>query len=337
MPAPLRVMVCDDDAATRLVITRLLTQKYSCTVTACPDGAQALRILGQRRFDLLILDVEMPVLGGLEALELLRDSADHARLPVVILSRERREEVVRELMRLGISAYILKPVRTDRAVETLDRVFQALSASGQSDDASPEPEPEDVPAGTPPPEMFATPVAEVTRTTGDLARLLTGSAAQICGIMLDAELKASEAPDVEMPSYSAFVDILVQNRFSLKLGVHVPDPSARVMATRMLHAGTRELNDPEVMSAVKELGNLMAARVHAGLAERAVTSSCSAPYGSRDQVVAVPDIMEGEGFIQWHALGTGETFGLSLAADTSVATPIVVELPAAPDEAHDAR
>jgi len=335
-PVRLRVMVCDDDAATRLVITRLLTQQHACTVIACADGAQALRLLGQGTFDLLVLDVEMPVLGGLEVLEVLRDSKDHAHLPVVILSRERREDVVRHLARLGIAAYILKPVRTERALETLDRVLGSLSASGQPDFDAPTEVLE--PTTTEPFESApASPIAEISGTTGDLARLLAESAAQICGMMLDAELTPSEAPDCEMPSHSAFVDLLVQDRFSLKIGVHVPEPSAKRLAVRMLNAGTREVSDVEVTSAVKELGSLMAARVHAGLAERSVTSSCSAPYCVRHQQVVVPDILEGEGFVQWHTLGTGETLGLSLAADTTVSTPMVLELPTAPDEGPDAR
>lgn len=111
----MNVLVCDDDAAARFVASRWLTKTLGCVVTSCDDGVEALKLLAESSFDLAIIDLELPRLGGIEVVEAIRASAQTRDLPVVVLSQERREVVVRNLLALGVSAYLLKPLR-ERAV-----------------------------------------------------------------------------------------------------------------------------------------------------------------------------------------------------------------------------
>lgn len=123
----MHVLICDDDASTRFVIKRLLTQHLGCTSTECVDGADALRRLDEEDVDLVVLDVEMPVIDGVEVLEALRSSQRLKSLPVLMLSKERREDVVLRLVKLGIEGYVLKPPRTEKVLAALERLRGRLS------------------------------------------------------------------------------------------------------------------------------------------------------------------------------------------------------------------
>ncbi|MGE3507994.1 MAG: response regulator [Vicinamibacterales bacterium] len=128
----MHVLICDDDASTRLVIKRLLTQSLGCSATECVDGVEALRHLDDEKVDLVVLDVEMPLVNGVKVLETIRASRDHKTLPVLMLSKERREDVIVRLVRLGIEGYILKPPRTETVLAALERLRGALSTGSRA-------------------------------------------------------------------------------------------------------------------------------------------------------------------------------------------------------------
>src|SRR4051812_13365641 len=110
----MRILVCEDDRSTRFVLKRLLARTPDWEVADCGDGREALRIIGEEPVDAVLLDIEMPKVDGVEVLEAIRRSAGTRDLPVIMLSRERREDIVRRLIGLGISGYIVKPVTPDR-------------------------------------------------------------------------------------------------------------------------------------------------------------------------------------------------------------------------------
>ena len=68
----MNVLVCEDDPAARFVIKRWLSSTLGCNVTDCEDGVRALELLSERPFDLAVLDLDLPRLGGVEVVEALR-------------------------------------------------------------------------------------------------------------------------------------------------------------------------------------------------------------------------------------------------------------------------
>ena len=82
----MNVLVCEDDPAARFVIKRWLSSTLGCNVTDCEDGVRALELLSERPFDLAVLDLDLPRLGGVEVVEAIRGSEDVSDLPIVILS-----------------------------------------------------------------------------------------------------------------------------------------------------------------------------------------------------------------------------------------------------------
>ncbi|MCC6989101.1 MAG: response regulator [Acidobacteria bacterium] len=120
----MHVLVCEDDPAARFVIKRWLSSTLGCTVTDCEDGVQALDLLSSRPFDLAVLDLDLPRLHGVEVVEAIRGSDDVRDLPIVILSHERSQDVVRRLVELGVSDYLIKPLR---AQTVRDRIGPLLA------------------------------------------------------------------------------------------------------------------------------------------------------------------------------------------------------------------
>jgi len=125
----LRVLLCDDEAGTRLIVKHLLVRKLGCEVVECTDGTEALQALGRYRFDLAIIDINMPLLDGIAVVEAVRDSPTLKDLRVVMLSADTREEVVCRLVALGVSDFIAKPLVPDTALAKLDRVKQSIAGS----------------------------------------------------------------------------------------------------------------------------------------------------------------------------------------------------------------
>ena len=87
-PAPPRVhrvLVVDDHVQTRVVLTRLL-ERMGYVVETAEDGLRAVEAVGAIRPDIIIMDLEMPVMGGFEATERIRASSTGGWLPIVFLS-----------------------------------------------------------------------------------------------------------------------------------------------------------------------------------------------------------------------------------------------------------
>jgi CheY-like chemotaxis protein len=92
------ILICDDDRTARFLLKRILVRELDANVTEAPDGLQAIRLLSSSRYDLLILDLRMPVMDGPETLEIVRNTPAWRDLPVIVLSGETDAEVVRRVV-----------------------------------------------------------------------------------------------------------------------------------------------------------------------------------------------------------------------------------------------
>jgi DNA-binding NarL/FixJ family response regulator len=119
MTAP-RLLLVDDHTLLRQGLRRAVEEAGFDVVGEAGDGEEAVRLAVQLRPDLVLMDVTMPVLDGIEATRRLRHSAPEAR--VVILTMHGEEETVDRALRAGAVAYLLKDCSTDQVAETLRAV-----------------------------------------------------------------------------------------------------------------------------------------------------------------------------------------------------------------------
>jgi two-component system nitrate/nitrite response regulator NarL len=112
-----RVLIVDDHPLTRDALSALLTQHDFSVVGVAADGEQAIESARQLQPDLILLDLSMPGIGGLEALPLLRDAAPNCE--VVMLTASVAEENLLASIRGGAAGYLLKTEPPERIVEFL--------------------------------------------------------------------------------------------------------------------------------------------------------------------------------------------------------------------------
>lgn len=104
-----RILVVDDDPAIADLIKDVLDrQGHACSLA--PSGAKALALIEKSPFDLVILDRNMPGLGGIEVLRTIRASKDRAGLKVIICTAAEMMAQVDEAFSAGATDYIVKPL-----------------------------------------------------------------------------------------------------------------------------------------------------------------------------------------------------------------------------------
>jgi len=120
----LRVLVAEDNLINqRMATTALKSLGHSGVVVG--DGALALRCLSEQAFDLILMDVMMPNLDGLEALAAIRASEDPRirRLPVLMVTAHDLPGDRERFMEAGATGYVAKPVRADALQTEIARVL----------------------------------------------------------------------------------------------------------------------------------------------------------------------------------------------------------------------
>jgi signal transduction histidine kinase/ActR/RegA family two-component response regulator len=106
-----RVLVAEDHPVNRKMMAALLG-KLECDVTFCENGQEAVDTAQQHPFDLVFMDIHMPVMDGLAATRLLRQGGlDHQTLPIVALTADVMNEARDKAMQAGVNEFLSKPVR----------------------------------------------------------------------------------------------------------------------------------------------------------------------------------------------------------------------------------
>ncbi len=121
--ADLDILVGEDNPTNQKVIQKIL-EKGGHRVTMTENGELALDELEQRDFDLLILDMQMPIMGGIEAAKLYRMMhPEKKHIPVLILTANATTEAMREVEEAGLDAYLTKPVEPQKLLNTISELL----------------------------------------------------------------------------------------------------------------------------------------------------------------------------------------------------------------------
>lgn len=124
MPRPTNALIVDDESHVRTYVRLLLKEVGIEECWEAPDGATALELVARHRPHLLLLDVNMPKMNGIEMLAKLREA--QSDIPVVIVSAQSSLGVVNEAARLGAVGYVLKHSPKADSVEALRDAIDSL-------------------------------------------------------------------------------------------------------------------------------------------------------------------------------------------------------------------
>jgi len=110
MEKDLRILVVDDSATMRQLIGLTLRKIPGCRVTEAGNGVEAVARLGAGPFDLIVTDIKMPEMDGLELVRRLRGPLGLREIPIIVVTTKGEEDARDAGLRAGASAYLTKPL-----------------------------------------------------------------------------------------------------------------------------------------------------------------------------------------------------------------------------------
>ena len=116
------ILAVDDTAIVLTRISDALRNDYE--VITANSGVRALKCLKERKPDLILLDIQMGPMDGIETLQEIRGRKDLEDIPVIMLTGVEDKEIVMESARLGICDYILKPFASGELLRRIRRAFE---------------------------------------------------------------------------------------------------------------------------------------------------------------------------------------------------------------------
>ncbi len=120
-----KVLVVDDSALIHQMY-KMALMRYKCTILLAKNGKAGLELLAQNQdTDLVLLDINMPIMGGLEFLKKVKESPEYSHIPIVIQSTEGKEEDTRRGMEMGAAGYVTKPIQTAALHALIEKLIPA--------------------------------------------------------------------------------------------------------------------------------------------------------------------------------------------------------------------
>ncbi|MFC3681474.1 response regulator [Bacterioplanoides pacificum] len=116
------ILAVDDSASMRQMVSFTLKGAGYQVMEAC-DGNEALSIARQNRFDLVLSDVNMPNMNGIELVKELRQLADYKFTPILMLTTESAGDMKMQGKQAGATGWIVKPFNPDQLLSTIKRVL----------------------------------------------------------------------------------------------------------------------------------------------------------------------------------------------------------------------
>ena len=126
-----RILVVDDSAEIRRFIIQYVLRPNGFVPLEAPNGAEALRLIQHQPPDLMITDLQMPQMNGLELLYRLRDS--NIELPTILITFHGSEEIAIEVFRLGVKDYLVKPFNADDMLGAIERALSVARLRQERD------------------------------------------------------------------------------------------------------------------------------------------------------------------------------------------------------------
>jgi two-component system, chemotaxis family, chemotaxis protein CheY len=124
----IRALIVDDSSVMRKIVERSLRQAglESLIVLEAGSGVEGLELLKAKQVDLILSDINMPAMDGLELLRQLRSQQLATGVPVVMITTESSEEHVRQAIEAGAMGYIRKPFTADQVKQKVVSLLPAL-------------------------------------------------------------------------------------------------------------------------------------------------------------------------------------------------------------------
>ncbi|MFV1956615.1 MAG: response regulator [bacterium] len=121
--ANLRFLVIEDSPTMRQLISFALKRIPHAEIIEASDGVDGLKKLSSRKVDMILTDINMPIMDGLKLVTLVRSNEDYKDIPIIIITTEGAREDRDRALALGADAYITKPVQSANLLSKVKKLL----------------------------------------------------------------------------------------------------------------------------------------------------------------------------------------------------------------------
>lgn len=131
-----KILIVDDSQLIHSMYRLVLNRYKNCKIVDAMNGLEALDVLSKESdFDLILLDINMPVMNGLQFMEKIKKENIYKQIPIIVISTEGKEEDTLRALQLGAAGYVVKPFKPHMLYELIEKILsrkQALFAGSKS-------------------------------------------------------------------------------------------------------------------------------------------------------------------------------------------------------------
>jgi two-component system chemotaxis response regulator CheY len=118
-----KVLVVEDSPTMRQLIVFALKRIRGFQISEANDGVDGLKKLSADKFDLIVTDINMPIMDGLKLVSMVRNDPNYKETPIIIITTEGASEDRERALALGANEYITKPIQTMQILETVKKLM----------------------------------------------------------------------------------------------------------------------------------------------------------------------------------------------------------------------
>lgn len=121
-----KILIVDDEKFIRLGLEMIIKNSFdSVELELAKNVQEALNKISEKEFDLIITDINMPGMSGIELIKNMRDSGKHTK--IIVLSGFNEFEYARQCMKYGVKTYLLKPIDNEELVSSINEIFMTIN------------------------------------------------------------------------------------------------------------------------------------------------------------------------------------------------------------------
>jgi DNA-binding response OmpR family regulator len=123
MTMPLKILTVDDSKTIRMIVKKAFSP-YNCELFEAEDGAKGFVLATQEKPDLIVLDITMPVMNGIEMLTKMKNEPGLKDISVIMLTAESGKDNVMQIVKMGVKDYMVKPFKGEQLIERVKNIVK---------------------------------------------------------------------------------------------------------------------------------------------------------------------------------------------------------------------
>jgi len=122
-----KVLIVDDQLSSRRLMEKIIRNQWECNLLLADNGSEALKIMLKELPSLVILDMVMPFMSGIQVLQTMRKTTKLAKMNVVVCTAVKDNKIVKQVLKYGVIDYLIKPVNKETVVGKLTKLFKTIN------------------------------------------------------------------------------------------------------------------------------------------------------------------------------------------------------------------